>query len=105
MTIFGKSIKTTALGYIIAALVAAQPFFTSMPDFNSRSEMVKFIWQIAIAIGIAVFGRMAADSAQVKEVKRQADYNSAVIDEHLLDTTSAKLTVVPPSDETARDES
>lgn len=51
--LFGKSWRTTVAGYILAGLIAAQPFF--------ETGAVNW-WKMSIAIGIAVLGRVAADA-------------------------------------------
>lgn len=83
MTLFGKSVKTTILGYVIAALVAIQPLLIDPINWDSRHDVARYVFRLAVAVLIAVFGKMAADSAQVKEVKKQTDVNSMLIDTHM----------------------
>lgn len=85
MTILGHSVKTTTLGYIIAALLAIQPILTEPINWDSRHDLLKYAFRLVVAIAIAIFGRMAADSAQVKEVNKKVEANSLMIDMQLRD--------------------
>jgi hypothetical protein len=67
-THLGKSWKTTLVSYVMAVMLAVQPFLDQEVDFTNKHKTVLFIVKIVFAGGIALFGKIAADSAQVKEV-------------------------------------
>jgi hypothetical protein len=67
-THLGKSWKTTLVSYVMAVMLAVQPFLDQEVDFTNKHKTVLFIVKIVFAGSIALFGKIAADSAQVKEV-------------------------------------
>jgi hypothetical protein len=56
-TIFGSSPYTTIAGYIVAGLMIAQTMIESG---------VTNPWRIALAVGIAILGRVAGDEKTTK---------------------------------------
>jgi hypothetical protein len=83
----GKSWKTTITGYGIAVLVAIQPLVNEDVDFNNRNSVVKFIFRMLVAAGIAAFGKWAADSKQVKDVDAKVNSNTQAIEDHVSETS------------------
>lgn len=69
----GVSWQTTLISYLMAILLAVQPFLTEHIDWNSRREVLRYMLRILFAACIAVFGKKAADSHQVKEVDKKVD--------------------------------
>lgn len=83
----GQSWKTTLASYLLAALIAVQPFFTETVDLTDKTERLRFIWRIAIAIGVGVIGKYAADSRQVKEVDAKVNQQAQTMEDHIDETT------------------
>jgi hypothetical protein len=69
----GKSWKTTLTGYLMAALIAVQPFLTEVVDLSDKHQRNRYILRIIVAAGVAILGKQAADSHQVKQVDEKVD--------------------------------
>lgn len=72
-THIGKSWKTTLISYAMAVLIAVQPLLTETVDFDSRHEVFRYSLRIAFAVLVAIFGKIAADSTQVKHVDNKVE--------------------------------
>jgi hypothetical protein len=72
-TNIGISWKTTLTGYMMAALIAVQPFLTEVIDFADKHQRNRYILRIIVAAGVAILGKQAADSHQVKQVDQKVD--------------------------------
>lgn len=72
-TNIGKSWKTTLISYFMAILLAVQPMLTETIDFNSRHEVARYAVRVIFAAAIALFGKIAADSSQVKHVDAKVE--------------------------------
>ncbi|HWJ89522.1 MAG TPA: hypothetical protein VNR87_00340 [Flavisolibacter sp.] len=44
-------------GYVFAALMAIQPFINDEVDFSRRSNLVRFVFRICLAVVVAVLSR------------------------------------------------
>jgi hypothetical protein len=64
----GVSWKTTLIGYVTALILAIQPLLTEDIDFENKFQRNRYIFRIICAAAVAIFGKYAADSAQVKRV-------------------------------------
>lgn len=73
MNHLGQSWKTTLVGYILAALFAIQPLLTEEVDFTIKAQVLRYAWRLIVAVGIAILGKYAADSAQVKAVDKRVN--------------------------------
>jgi hypothetical protein len=69
----GKSWKTTIISYAMAVILAVQPLLTEVIDWDSQRELIQYCARIVFAIAVAVFGKMAADSGQVKAIDKKVD--------------------------------
>jgi hypothetical protein len=65
---FGQSWKTTIVSYLLAAMLAVQPLLDASADLGNRQERMKYIFRLAFAAGVALLGKYAADSNQVKQI-------------------------------------
>jgi hypothetical protein len=70
---FGKSWKTSILSYLMAILVAVQPLLTESVDMTNKQERNRYLIRIVFAAFIALFGKIAADSSQVKKVDQKVE--------------------------------
>lgn len=68
--LLGKSWKTTLTSYVLAILIAIQPFLTEDVDLSNKYQFWKYVLRLTVAALIAIIGKQAADSSQVKEVSR-----------------------------------
>lgn len=70
---FGASWKTTIISYIMAVILAVQPFLVEEIDWTDKFKRTRYIWRILLAASVAVFGKISADSSQVKAVDKKVD--------------------------------
>jgi hypothetical protein len=65
---FGHSYKTTIVSYLLAIGAVAQPIVESVIYDENFRFTFQFGFRLFFAVGMAVLGKYAADSAQVKSV-------------------------------------
>jgi len=71
----GQSWKTTLVSYILAMMLAVQPLLDEATNLNNRYELFRYILRLLFAAGVAFLGRYAADSSQVKELRKEVNKN------------------------------
>ena len=67
----GQSWKTTLVSYILAIILAVQPLVEEAPVLNNRYELTRYLVRLLFAAGVAFLGKYAADSSQVKDLRKE----------------------------------
>ena len=67
----GQSWKTTLVSYLLAMMLAVQPLLDAKTDLSNRYEFFKYIMRLLFAAGVAILGKYAADSSQVKDLRKE----------------------------------
>ncbi|HUC83474.1 MAG TPA: hypothetical protein VMR70_21355 [Flavisolibacter sp.] len=69
----GQSWKTTLVSYILAVLLAVQPLLEETTNLNNRYEFARYLLRLLFAAGVAFLGKYAADSSQVKNLRKYVE--------------------------------